>query len=45
MTLIVLRILTEQWRDRYNRVRPHSSVGCRPPAPEAVAPPPLTPAS
>jgi len=26
------------WRKHYNQVRrPHSSLGCRPPAPEAIA--------
>jgi len=33
------RVLVEQWRTEYNRVRPHSSLGYRPPAPEAVEPP------
>jgi len=33
------RVLVEQWRAEYNRVRPHSSLGYRPPAPEAVEPP------
>ena len=35
------RVLVEQWRKEYNRVRPHSSLGYRPPAPEAIEPPPL----
>ena len=30
------RILIEAWRRHYNTVRPHSSLGYRPPAPEAV---------
>ena len=30
------QILIEDWRRRYNRVRPHSSLGYRPPAPETV---------
>jgi putative transposase len=30
-----LRVLTERWRVHYNTVRPHSSLGYRPPAPEA----------
>ena len=30
------RILIEQWRREYNQVRPHSALGYRPPAPEAV---------
>lgn len=33
------KILVEQWRRQYNQVRPHSSLGYRPPAPEAVEPP------
>ena len=28
------RILIEQWRQHYNTVRPHSSLGYRPPAPQ-----------
>ena len=30
------RKLIEQWRRHYNRVRPHSALGYRPPAPEAM---------
>ncbi len=30
------KILIESWRRHYNTVRPHSSLGYRPPAPEAV---------
>ena len=30
-----LRVLAERWRIHYNTVRPHSSLGYRPPAPEA----------
>jgi Integrase core domain len=30
-----IRVLAEQWRVHYNTVRPHSSLGYRPPAPEA----------
>ena len=29
------QILTEMWRREYNTIRPHSSLGYRPPAPEA----------
>mgnify|MGYP006290728597 CR=1 FL=1 len=32
------RILIEAWRREYNGMRPHSSLGYRPPAPEAVMP-------
>jgi transposase InsO family protein len=40
------RILIESWRTEYNQVRPHSSsLGYRPPAPEAVMPRPSAPAS
>ncbi len=31
-------ILIEQWRNHYNTVRPHSSLGYRPPAPQTFAP-------
>jgi len=31
------KVLIEMWREHYNRVRPHSSLGYRPPAPEAIA--------
>ena len=32
------RVIIEGWRRHYNAVRPHSSIGYRPPAPEAVLP-------
>ncbi len=32
-TLKQARVLIERWRQQYNRVRPHSSLGYRPPAP------------
>jgi putative transposase len=35
-TLLEARVLIEQWRVHYNTVRPHSSLGYRPPAPEVV---------
>jgi len=35
-TLQEAKILIEQWRREYNHVRPHSSLGYRPPAPEAI---------
>ncbi|MFC1964877.1 transposase, partial [Chloroflexota bacterium] len=35
-TLTEAKVLIEQWRKEYNQVRPHSSLGYRPPAPEAV---------
>ena len=37
-TLREAKILIEQWRREYNTIRPHSSLGYRPPAPEAVRP-------
>lgn len=36
-TLLEAKVLIERWREHYNRVRPHSSLGYRPPAPEAIA--------
>ena len=33
-TLKQAQILVEQWRVHYNTVRPHSSLGYKPPAPE-----------
>ncbi|SFQ18681.1 Integrase core domain-containing protein [Tranquillimonas alkanivorans] len=30
------QILIEQWRRHYNTIRPHSALGYRPPAPEAI---------
>ncbi|WP_153006847.1 IS3 family transposase [Sphingomonas sanguinis] len=38
-SLTEARVLIEAWRRHYNTVRPHSSLGYRPPAPEAVTPP------
>ena len=34
-TLEEAKVLVEGWRKIYNRIRPHSSLGYRPPAPEA----------
>jgi transposase InsO family protein len=34
-TLLEVRVLLERWRWEYNCKRPHSSLGYRPPAPEA----------
>ena len=34
-TLTEAQVIIEQWRRHYNHVRPHSSLGYRPPAPEA----------
>lgn len=44
-TLAVARILVQAWRRHYNTVRPHSSLGYRPPAPETATPPWLPSAS
>ncbi len=38
-TLREAQVLIEAWRRHYNAVRPHSSLGYRPPAPEAILPP------
>jgi transposase InsO family protein len=35
-TLGEAKILIERWRKEYNTFRPHSALGYRPPAPEAV---------
>ena len=35
-TLAEAKILIEWWRKEYNHIRPHSSLGYRPPAPEVV---------
>jgi transposase InsO family protein len=32
------QIVIEQWRRQYNTIRPHSALGYRPPAPQAVLP-------
>lgn len=40
-TLLEAKVLIERWRVHYNTVRPHSSLGYRPPAPEAVLTNPL----
>ena len=37
-TLTEAKILIERWRREYNKVRPHSALGYRPPAPEVVMP-------
>jgi putative transposase len=34
-TLMEAKLLVKGWRKEYNRFRPHSSLGYRPPAPEA----------
>ena len=37
-TLQEVQVLTAQYRQTYNRIRPHSSLGYRPPAPLAILP-------
>lgn len=34
----VAQVVIENWRREYNTIRPHSSLGYRPPAPEAIMP-------
>jgi transposase InsO family protein len=41
-TLQEAQVLIERWRREYNTVRPHSALGYRPPAPEAVWLPPTS---
>ena len=35
-TLLEAKVLIERWRREYNTRRPHSSLGYRPPVPEAI---------
>ena len=37
-TLIEAKVIIENWRRHYNEVRPHSSLGYRPPAPNVIVP-------
>jgi putative transposase len=37
-TLLEAKVLVECWRRHFNTVRPHSSLGYQPPAPEAIQP-------
>ena len=37
-TIEEARILSGWWRDEYNHIRPHSSLGGKPPAPQAILP-------
>jgi transposase InsO family protein len=39
-SMIEAQIPIERWRQHYNTVRPHSSLGYLPPAPEAILPRP-----
>ena len=38
-SLAEAKVLIEAWRRHYNTVRPNSSLGYRPPAPETASPP------
>ena len=40
-TLWEAQVVIERWRRAYNQVRPHSALGYRPPAPEAIEPQPV----
>jgi len=40
-TLREAKVLIERWRHHYNRIRPHSSLGYRPPATGTIAAPPI----
>lgn len=37
-TLLEAKVIIERWRQHYNTIRPHSSLGGRPPAPVTVVP-------
>lgn len=37
-TLLEAQVLTERWRRDYNQIRPHSSLGYKPPAPATILP-------
>ena len=37
-TLKEAKFIIEQWRNEYNQIRPHNSLGYRSPAPETVVP-------
>ena len=37
-TLLEAKVLVERWRQTYNTIRPHSSLGYRAPAPAATQP-------
>ena len=43
-TLREAQLLIERWRHHYNTIRPHSSLGYRPPAPETILSGPAVPA-
>ena len=37
-SLLEAKIIIEQWRNHYNTIRPHSSLGRRPPVPQTFQP-------
>ena len=37
-TIFEAKVITEQWRQHYNKKRPHSSLNFRPPVPEVIIP-------
>ena len=37
-TLFEAKVLIEDWRQQFNQIRPHSALGYRPPATEAIMP-------
>jgi putative transposase len=37
-TLTEAQVLIEQWHVHYNTIRPHSTLGYRPPAPKIIVP-------
>jgi putative transposase len=37
-TLLEAKVIIENWRKEYNEIRPHSSLGYRPPAPRVIIP-------
>lgn len=36
--ILEARVIIEQWREHYNKIRPHSSLNFRPPVPEVMIP-------
>ena len=37
-TILEAQVITEKWREHYNKVRPHSSLNFAPPVPEVILP-------
>jgi len=35
-SLYEAKVLSLRWKDYYNRIRPHSSLGGKPPAPQSI---------